>query len=219
MSDASYCSTWLPQVWLLSTAYLCAKAPSPNVCTPFAPSLRTGVKEVTDLHAPLTLRISTVGPRKQGSVTRADYLSELLESVPEHTHRPTHTSARAPPKPLIVAAQVFCLCPEGWAHWSPRFFEAIQTGCVPVLFPSDDGDSNELPFERLVDYASFVVYVRPARIATLQATLHAVAADRAGLRRRQRALWKYRSMLDWTDIGKEGAFHTLLSEVAARRAL
>ena len=32
------------------------------------------------------------------------------------------------------------------------------------------------------------------------------------------ALWKYRSMLDWTDIGKEGAFHTL-SEVAARRAL
>ena len=61
--------------------------------------------------------------------------------------------------------------------------------------------------------------VRPARIATLQATLHAVAADRAGLRRRQRALWKYRSMLDWTDIGKEGAFHTLLSEVAARRAL
>ena len=114
---------------------------------------------------------------------------------------------------------MFCLCPEGWAHWSPRFFEAIQTGCVPVLFPSDDGDTNELPFARLVDYASFVVYVRPTRIATLQATLHAVAADRAGLRRRQRAVWKYRSMLDWTDIGTEGAFHTLLSEVAARRAL
>ena len=49
------------------------------------------------------------------------------------------------------------------------------------MFPSDDADSNELPFERLVDYASFVVYVRPARIATLQATLHAVAADRAGV--------------------------------------
>lgn len=114
---------------------------------------------------------------------------------------------------------MFCLCPEGWAHWTPRFFEAIQTGCVPVLFPGDDGDSNELPFSRWVDYASFVVYVRPARIATLQATLHAVAVDRAGLRRRQRALWKYRSMLDWTDTGHEGAFHTLLSEIAARRAL
>lgn len=63
-------------------------------------------------------------------------------------------------------------------------------------------------FARLVDYASFVVYVRPTRIATLQATLHAVAADRAGLRRRQRAVWKYRSMLDWTDIGADGAFHT-----------
>ena len=205
MSDASYCSTWLPQVWLLSTAYLCAKAPSPNVCTPFAPSLRTGVKEGTDLHAPLTLRTVSALLVKDQSDSHACRLlvgasGVLLESVPEHAHSPTHTSARSPPKPLIVAAQVFCLCPEGWAHWSPRFFEAIQTGCVPVLFPSDDGDSNELPFERLVDYASFVVYVRPARIATLQATLHAVAADRAGLRRRQRALWKYRSMLDWTDI-------------------
>ena len=114
--------------------------------------------------------------------------------------------------------QVFCLCPEGWAHWSPRFFEAIQTGCVPVLFSSDDGDSNELPFARLIDYASFVVFVRPTRIATLQTILHAVAVDHAGLRRRQRNLWKYRPMLDWTDIGKGGAFYTLLSEVAARRA-
>lgn len=113
---------------------------------------------------------------------------------------------------------MFCLCPEGWAHWSPRFFEAIQTGCIPVLFPSDDGDSNELPFARLVDYPSFVIFVSPTRIATLQTMLHAVAEDRAGLRRRQRALWRYRSMLDWTDIGKEGAFHTLLTEVAAHRA-
>ena len=113
---------------------------------------------------------------------------------------------------------MFCLCPEGWAHWSPRFFEAIQTGCLPVLFPSDDGDRNELPFARLVDYTSFVVSVPPARIATLHTILRTVAADRAGLLRRQRALWRYRSMLDWTDIGKGGAFHTLLTEVAARRA-
>ena len=143
---------------------------------------------------PHELRISTVGAGKRGSISHAEYLSELLDSV-------------------------FCLCPVGWAHWSPRFYEAIQTGCVPVLFPSEEaGGGNELPFARLVDYASFVVSVPPSRVASLQADLHAIAADRVELRRRQRALWRHRPMLDWTDIGTGGAFHTLWSEVSASNA-
>ena len=34
----------------------------------------------------------------------------------------------------------------------------------------------------------------------------------------QRALWRHRPMLDWTDIGTGGAFHTLWSEVSASNA-
>ena len=72
-----------------------AKVPSAQLYLLLHPrSLRTGVKEGTELHAPLKLRISIVGPDKKGSVTHAEYLSELLESVPEHTHTArTHTSA------------------------------------------------------------------------------------------------------------------------------
>lgn len=141
---------------------------------------------------PRELRISTVEAKsKRGSITHAEYLSELLDSI-------------------------FCLCPLGWAHWSSRFFEAIQTGCLPVVFPRDD---NMLPFARFIDYASFVVSVPPTSVASLQTILHAIADDQRGLRRRQRALWQHRSKLDWTDIGAGGAFHTLWTELAVRKSL
>ena len=114
---------------------------------------------------------------------------------------------------------MFCLCPVGWAHWSPRFFEAIQAGCIPVLFPSEGEDANVLPFERSVNYARFVVSVPAGQVGSLSALLFAVARNRVGLRRRQRALWRHRSQLDWTDIGEHGAFYTLLAELARRRGL
>ena len=84
-----------------------AKVPSAQLYLLLHPrSLRTGVKEGTELHAPLKLRISIVGPDKKGSVTHAEYLSELLESVPEHTHSP-YSHKRSPPKPLISPRRYF----------------------------------------------------------------------------------------------------------------
>ena len=111
--------------------------------------------------------------------------------------------------------QVFCLSPVGWAHWTPRFFEAIQAGCVPVLFQSADEAANVLPFERSIDYASFVVFVPPSGVPSLRQTLRSIVTS--GLRKRQRALWHHRSLLDWTDLGERGAFRTLWSELSARR--
>ena len=66
--------------------------PAVRTAAPFAPALalRTGVKEGNDLHAPQRLRVRLVGPGKKGSVRQAEYLSELLESVPEHPRSPTH---------------------------------------------------------------------------------------------------------------------------------
>ena len=66
--------------------------PAVRTAAPFAPALalRTGVKEGIDLRAPQRLRVRLVGPGKRGSVRQAEYLSELLESVPEHTRSPTH---------------------------------------------------------------------------------------------------------------------------------
>jgi putative beta-1,4-xylosyltransferase IRX10 len=32
---------------------------------------------------------------------------------------------------------VFCLCPLGWAPWSPRLVEAVVFGCIPVIVADD----------------------------------------------------------------------------------
>lgn len=111
---------------------------------------------------------------------------------------------------------VFCLCPEGWAHWTPRFFEAIQTGCLPVLFKQANAAPNVLPFEGAIDYASFVLVAAPRDVPSLGTMLHSIAVS-PSLRQRQRAMWRFRAKLDWTDLSSEGAFHTLWSQLSRSR--
>jgi hypothetical protein len=38
---------------------------------------------------------------------------------------------------------LFCLCPRGFAVWSPRIFEAVLAGCIPVVI----ADEIRLPFD------------------------------------------------------------------------
>ena len=50
-----------------------------------------------------------------------------------------------------MLSSVFSLCPEGFLPWSPRLYEALQLGAVPVIL----ADNVVLPFERFVDWKSF----------------------------------------------------------------
>lgn len=72
----------------------------------------------------------------------------------------------------------YCLCPPGWATWTPRLYEALLLGCIPAVV----ADDNVLPFSRTLDYTQFAVHISeknsndlynqlpkdPARIQELQ---------------------------------------------------
>ena len=52
-----------------------------------------------------------------------------------------------------TSAPSFCLCPPGYADWSPRLVDAIVAACVPVLFQT----STRRPFQQWLNYDSFAV--------------------------------------------------------------
>ncbi|KAJ3398465.1 hypothetical protein HDV05_002476, partial [Chytridiales sp. JEL 0842] len=48
---------------------------------------------------------------------------------------------------------VFSFCPSGWSPWSPRLFDSIMAGAIPVIY----ADNTRLPFEHVVDYKKVAV--------------------------------------------------------------
>jgi len=51
---------------------------------------------------------------------------------------------------------VFCLSPGGWVSWSPRTFQILAAGCIPVLFTEE---GNSLPFEGTVEWRDIAIFV------------------------------------------------------------
>ena len=49
---------------------------------------------------------------------------------------------------MLCYRSLFCLCPAGDTPSSARLFDAIVSGCIPVIV----SDELELPFEGLLDY-------------------------------------------------------------------
>ena len=79
---------------------------------------------------------------------------------------PVHSSdaARADYKKNFVTqmlSSIFCLCPPGWARWSPRIVEALMLGCIPVIIGSPTQvKAMVMPFEDAgVDWTSFALFV------------------------------------------------------------
>jgi hypothetical protein len=64
----------------------------------------------------------------------------------------------------------FSLCPSGWSAWSPRLFDSMMTGAVPVLF----ADGTRLPFEDVIDYEGFAVKVNNNGVHGLHQVLEGV---------------------------------------------
>ncbi|XP_022949456.1 probable glucuronoxylan glucuronosyltransferase IRX7 isoform X1 [Cucurbita moschata] len=71
-----------------------------------------------------------------------------------------------------ISRSVFCLCPLGWAPWSPRLVESVALGCVPVII----ADGIRLPFPDAVDWPGISLTVAERDVGKLGRILERVAA-------------------------------------------
>lgn len=71
-----------------------------------------------------------------------------------------------------ILRSVFCLCPLGWAPWSPRLVESVALGCVPVII----ADGIRLPFASAVNWPDISLTVAERDVRKLGRVLEHVAA-------------------------------------------
>ncbi|XP_022753882.1 probable glucuronoxylan glucuronosyltransferase IRX7 [Durio zibethinus] len=82
-----------------------------------------------------------------------------------------------------IVRSVFCLCPLGWAPWSPRLVESVALGCVPVII----ADGIRLPFPSTVKWPEISLTAAERDVGKLGRILEDVAAT--NLSTIQRNLW------------------------------
>ncbi|KAJ4970749.1 hypothetical protein NE237_003848 [Protea cynaroides] len=82
-----------------------------------------------------------------------------------------------------MVRSVFCLCPSGWAPWSPRLVESVALGCVPVII----ADGIRFPFPDIVRWPHISLTVAEKDVGKLWRILKHVAAT--NLSDIQRNLW------------------------------
>lgn len=70
-----------------------------------------------------------------------------------------------------IARSAFCLCPLGWAPWSPRLVESVALGCVPVII----ADGILLPFSSVIPWPEISITVPENDVARLGEILDDVA--------------------------------------------
>lgn len=59
-----------------------------------------------------------------------------------------------------IRSTIFHLCPEGFSPWSPRLYESISLGAIPLIL----ADSIVLPFERFIDWRSFSTKINVTQV-------------------------------------------------------
>ncbi|KAJ3378073.1 hypothetical protein HDU92_007675 [Lobulomyces angularis] len=111
----------------------------------------------------------------------------------------------------------FSLCPQGWSPWSPRLFDSMIAGTIPVIF----ADGTKLPFETTkLDYSSFSLKLLNKNVHMIKEVLERNFEDEKKILRLRRNLYKYRKEVVWYFSEEEenfdvdrGAFSNVMLEL------
>ncbi|KAL5717030.1 putative glucuronoxylan glucuronosyltransferase f8h [Ranunculus cassubicifolius] len=110
-----------------------------------------------------------------------------------------------------IQRSTFCLCPLGWAPWSPRIVESVVLGCVPVII----ADGIQLPFSETIRWSKFTLTVAEKDATKLGKILKHVAAT--NLSTIQKHLWEpanRRALLYNEDIQQGDATWNILRSLS-----
>ncbi|OWM89037.1 hypothetical protein CDL15_Pgr023883 [Punica granatum] len=108
---------------------------------------------------------------------------------------------------------VFCLCPLGWAPWSPRLVEAVIFGCIPVII----ADDIVLPFADAIPWEEIGVFVDEKDVPNLDTILTSIPVE--VILRKQRLLANpsmKQAMLFPQPAQPGDAFHQVLNGLARK---
>jgi len=108
---------------------------------------------------------------------------------------------------------IFCLCPLGWAPWSPRLVEAVVFGCIPVII----ADDIVLPFADAIPWEEIGVFVAEKDVPKLDTILTSIPTE--VILRKQRLLANpsmKRAMLFPQPAQPGDSFHQILNGLARK---
>ncbi|KAJ3397617.1 hypothetical protein HDU80_009496 [Chytriomyces hyalinus] len=109
-----------------------------------------------------------------------------------------------------IGNSTFSLCPSGWSPWSPRLFDSMIAGSIPIIF----ADDIILPFESQIPYHTFTLRIRNADVGTLDTVIQAVTA--ADVASKKLGMIRYRDKLVWNVPTRLGdAFDSFLEELGS----
>jgi hypothetical protein len=107
---------------------------------------------------------------------------------------------------------LFSLCPSGWSPWSPRLFDSIMSGAIPVIF----ADGTKLPFEDALNYRDFSIKLLNEQVYAIEHILAHI--DETTIRRKLASVQVVKKHFAYHDPPKHfDAFDMAMAELSRKK--
>jgi hypothetical protein len=108
---------------------------------------------------------------------------------------------------------IFCLCPLGWAPWSPRLVEGVIFGCIPVII----ADDIVLPFADAIPWEKIGVFVAEKDVPNLDKILSSISPEQVLEKQRLLGNPAMKQAMLFSQPALPGdAFHQILNGLARK---